>query len=58
MHTTQFLDEFRPFRRGELALARRVRAEPLFLPEPELVIPVRVELVHHKDLRAPIAHPE
>ncbi len=26
-----FLDEFRPFRRGEIALARRLTADPLFL---------------------------
>jgi Patatin-like phospholipase len=29
---TRFLDELRPFRRGELALARRETAEPGFLP--------------------------
>ena len=33
-----FLDEFRPFRRGEIALARRVAAEPRFLPERELAL--------------------
>lgn len=31
-----FLDEFRPFRRGEIALARRLADEPHFLPEREL----------------------
>lgn len=36
MEDTRFLDEFRPFRRGELALARRVRAEPDLLPRAEL----------------------
>jgi hypothetical protein len=36
MEATQFLDEFRPFRRGELALARRVREDPIFLPQAEL----------------------
>jgi predicted acylesterase/phospholipase RssA len=33
-----FLDEFRPFRRGEIALARRVATEPRFLPERELAL--------------------
>lgn len=33
-----FLDEFRPFRRGELALARRLAAKPYFLPERELAL--------------------
>jgi hypothetical protein len=33
-----FLDEFRPFRRGEIALARRLAAEPRFLPERELAL--------------------
>jgi hypothetical protein len=32
----RFLDEFRPFRRGELALARRTTTEPSFLPPGEL----------------------
>jgi predicted acylesterase/phospholipase RssA len=36
--TRIFLDEFRPFRRGEIALARRVAAEPRFLPERELAL--------------------
>lgn len=31
-----FLDEFRPFRRGEIALARRARSEPGFLPRRDL----------------------
>jgi predicted acylesterase/phospholipase RssA len=31
-----FLDEHRPFRRGEIALARRVVEDPTFLAEPEL----------------------
>jgi len=33
-----FLDEFRPFRRGEIALARRVAVDPHFLPERELAL--------------------
>jgi predicted acylesterase/phospholipase RssA len=33
-----FLDEFRPFRRGEIALARRVASEPGFLPKRELAL--------------------
>jgi hypothetical protein len=33
-----FLDEFRPFRRGEIALARRLAAEPRFLPARELAL--------------------
>src|SRR5262245_21433689 len=33
-----FLDEFRPFRRGELALARRLADEPRFLPPRELAL--------------------
>ena len=33
-----FLDEFRPFRRGEIALARRLADEPGFLPERELAL--------------------
>jgi predicted acylesterase/phospholipase RssA len=33
-----FLDEFRPFRRGEIALARRVADEPGFLPPRELAL--------------------
>jgi hypothetical protein len=33
-----FLDEFRPFRRGEIALARRVTSQPNFLPERELAL--------------------
>src|SRR5258705_12941300 len=33
-----FLDEFRPFRRGEIALARRLAIEPRFLPERELAL--------------------
>jgi predicted acylesterase/phospholipase RssA len=33
-----FLDEFRPFRRGEIALARRIAVEPRFLPERELAL--------------------
>ncbi|MEE8558448.1 MAG: patatin-like phospholipase family protein [Myxococcota bacterium] len=32
----RFLDEFRPFRRGEIALARRALDEPLWLPPAEL----------------------
>jgi hypothetical protein len=36
MEVSQFLDEFRPFRRGELALARRMRDDPIFLPPAEL----------------------
>jgi hypothetical protein len=36
VEAAQFLDEFRPFRRGELALARRVRDDPLFLPPADL----------------------
>ena len=33
-----FLDEFRPFRRGEIALARRLAVDPHFLPERELAL--------------------
>jgi patatin-like phospholipase len=33
-----FLDEFRPFRRGEIALARRLARDPRFLPERELAL--------------------
>jgi predicted acylesterase/phospholipase RssA len=33
-----FLDEFRPFRRGEIALARRLADEPNFLPTRELAL--------------------
>jgi predicted acylesterase/phospholipase RssA len=33
-----FLDEFRPFRRGEIALARRLADEPGFLPPRELAL--------------------
>jgi predicted acylesterase/phospholipase RssA len=33
-----FLDEFRPFRRGEIALARRLADEPGFLPARELAL--------------------
>ncbi len=33
-----FLDEFRPFRRGEIALARRLAVEPHFLPEREVAL--------------------
>ena len=33
-----FLDEFRPFRRGEIALARRLADEPTFLPPRELAL--------------------
>jgi predicted acylesterase/phospholipase RssA len=33
-----FLDEFRPFRRGEIALARRIAVEPHFLPARELAL--------------------
>src|SRR5262245_665953 len=33
-----FLDEFRPFRRGEIALARRLAEEPEFLPARELAL--------------------
>jgi predicted acylesterase/phospholipase RssA len=33
-----FLDEFRPFRRGEIALARRLADEPHFLPARELAL--------------------
>jgi predicted acylesterase/phospholipase RssA len=33
-----FLDEFRPFRRGEIALARRLAADPRFLGERELAL--------------------
>jgi predicted acylesterase/phospholipase RssA len=33
-----FLDEFRPFRRGEIALARRLAAQPRFLPEREVAL--------------------
>jgi hypothetical protein len=36
MQVSQFLDEFRPFRRGELALARRLRDDPIFLPQAHL----------------------
>jgi hypothetical protein len=36
VEAAQFLDEFRPFRRGELALARRVQDDPIFLPPREL----------------------
>ena len=36
MDTGIFLDEFRPFRRGEIALARRTAAEADFLPRREL----------------------
>jgi hypothetical protein len=36
MEVAQFLDEFRPFRRGELALARRLRNDPIFLPQAHL----------------------
>jgi hypothetical protein len=32
-----FLDEFRPFRRGEIAPARRARVEPGFLPGREVL---------------------
>ena len=31
MDAGTFLDEFRPFRRGELALARRLARDPVFL---------------------------
>ena len=31
MDATVFLDEFRPFRRGEIALARKLRESPAFL---------------------------
>ncbi len=33
-----FLDEFRPFRRGEIALARRIAQDARFLPERELAL--------------------
>jgi predicted acylesterase/phospholipase RssA len=33
-----FLDEFRPFRRGEIALVRRLAEEPGFLPPRELAL--------------------
>ena len=33
-----FLDEFRPFRRGEIALARRIAIDRRFLPERELAL--------------------
>jgi predicted acylesterase/phospholipase RssA len=33
-----FLDEFRPFRRGEIALARRLAVDRRFLPERELAL--------------------
>jgi hypothetical protein len=33
-----FLDEFRPFRRGEIALARRLADEPRFLPAREVAL--------------------
>jgi hypothetical protein len=33
-----FLDEFRPFRRGEIALARRLADKPHFLPKRELAL--------------------
>jgi predicted acylesterase/phospholipase RssA len=33
-----FLDEFRPFRRGEIALARRIAKDARFLPERELAL--------------------
>jgi len=33
-----FLDEFRPFRRGEIALARRLADDPRFLPARELAL--------------------
>ncbi len=36
MDTARFLDEFRPFRRGEIALARRGLADPLWFPPAEL----------------------
>ena len=35
METTEFLDEYRPFRRGELALVRKLREDPYFLDPPE-----------------------
>ncbi len=35
MDAARFLDEFRPFRRGELALARRLVRDPEFLLPPE-----------------------
>ena len=35
METAEFLDEFRPFRRGELALVRKLREDPYFLDPPE-----------------------
>jgi hypothetical protein len=38
MDPSRFLDEFRPFRRGELALARRQAADPGLLPAPQLDI--------------------
>lgn len=41
MDPAQYLDEFRPFRRGELALARRLREDPLFLS------PVEVDVLRH-----------
>jgi len=33
-----FLDEFRPFRRGEIALARRLAVKPHFLPAREIAL--------------------
>ena len=36
MDDTTFLDEFRPFRRGELSLAKRITQEPDLLPRSEL----------------------
>jgi len=36
VNTTLFLDEFRPFRRGEIALARKRIQDPFFLPPGDL----------------------
>ena len=38
MDARTFLDEFRPFRRGEIALAKRTAGEPRFLPPRELAL--------------------
>lgn len=35
MQISEFLDEYRPFRRGELALVRKLREDPYFLPPHE-----------------------
>jgi predicted acylesterase/phospholipase RssA len=35
VNAAEFLDEYRPFRRGELALVRKLDDDPYFLPPPE-----------------------